>query len=284
MNTNSNVTVIIPCYNDGKFIVEAVNSILNQTLKAEKIIIIDDGSELETISILKTISQENIEIVFQENKGVCNARNVGINLAKTTYILNLDADDYFEANFIEKAVEIFNNNLNIGVVGCFYRMFKGNVIDKEIIKPLGGTVKNFLVKNNGMSCSMFRKDCWEEVSGYDEKLINGYEDWDFWISILSHKWEMYIIKEELFNYRIKEISRDQKALKDFDFELRQYIFLKHKPIFLDNYEFYALELLRINCNFRREKSVLEKSLNYQIDKVLLFPLRLVNKILKKLST
>ncbi|MFV5686292.1 glycosyltransferase family 2 protein [Flavobacterium sp. GB2R13] len=280
MEIKSNVTVIIPCYNDGKYIVEAVNSILNQTLKPEKIIIIDDGSNLETKMILKTISHEMISIVFQENQGVCKARNVGIDRATTDYILTLDADDYFEPTFIEKAVLVLNTNESIGVVGCLYKVIKGNITQKESVKPLGGTVKNFLVKNNGMACSLFRKNCWQEVSGYDEKMCKGYEDWEFWIAVLRNKWEMHIIQEDLFNYRMKPISRDTKALKDFDFELRQYIFLKHKPVFLEHYEFYALELLRINCNFRRKNNTLENSLNYEIGEILLFPLRLVKRLLQ----
>lgn len=284
MNKRSNVTVIIPCYNDGQYIMEAVNSILNQTLKAEKIIIVDDGSELATKNIFKTINNEKIQIVFQENRGVSNARNVGIQLANTDYILNLDADDYFEPTFIEKAVDILNNNSTIGVVGSFYNVFGDCEKDTEVIKPLGGTIKDFLLKNNGLASAMFRKSCWETVSGYDEKMSKGYEDWEFWIAVLSNNWKMHIIQEELFNYRIKPISRDKQALKDFDFDLRKYIFLKHKKVFFDHYEFYALELLRINCNFRRKNSILEKSINYEIGKLLLLPFRLVKKLFQSKLT
>lgn len=282
MNKKSNVTVIIPCYNDGHYIMEAVNSILNQTLKAEKIIIIDDGSEQETKNILKEINNENIEIVFQENQGVCKARNAGIHLANTDYILNLDADDYFEPTFIEKAVNILNNNSTIGVVGCFYRKLQGNAADKEIIKPVGGTVNNFLVKNNGMACSMFRKNCWEAVGGYDEQMGNGFEDWEFWIAILKNNWEMHIINEVLFNYRIKELSRDQTAIKDFDFDLRKYIFLKHKEVFLSNFDSYALQLINENCNLRRKNKKLIDSLNYKTGTFILKPFRLLKRMIKNI--
>ena len=124
MEIKSNVTVIIPCYNDGKFIIEAVNSILNQTLKADKIIIVDDGSNAETKKVLKKINSNNVEIIYQENLGVCKARNRGVNLATTDYILTLDADDYFEPTFIEKSVEILNNNSNTGIVGCYAKLLK----------------------------------------------------------------------------------------------------------------------------------------------------------------
>lgn len=282
MAKKSNVTVIIPCYNDGNFIMEALNSILNQTLKAEKIIIIDDGSDIETREVFKRIKNEEVEVVFQENKGVSSARNKGVSLAKTDYILNLDADDYFESSFIEKAVKVLSENKGIGVVGCFYRRFKGKVLEKEIFKPLGGAVKDFLIKNNGLGTSMYRKVCWEKVSGYDENMLRGYEDWEFWIAVLSHNWKMHILPEVLFNYRIKRNSRDTKASDNFDFELRRFIFSKHKNIFIKYNEFYSQELLRISCELRRNKGVLENSLDFKIGKFLLYPLRFFKRIFKNL--
>lgn len=274
----SNVTVIIPCFNDGAYIMEAISSIVRQTVKAEKVIIVDDGSGLETLSILKNINIDNVEIIFQENKGVSNARNRGISLAKTKYILSLDADDYFEATFIEKAVQVLNDNPKIGVVGCYYSVFKNNKKAKEIIKTKGGTLKDFLVKNYGLGNSMFRKQCWSEVSGYDEKMVNGYEDWEFWISILGRNWGMYILDEVLFNYRKKESSRDSNAVKNFDFELRRYILFKHQQLYIDNFDFYAVQLLRENCNIRSGYNRLGDSIDTKIGKFILFPLRMLKKI------
>lgn len=278
MNSKSNVTVIIPCYNDGKFIVEALHSILNQTLNPEKVIIINDGSDSETKNILKAISFENVEIIHQENKGVCKTRNIGIGLAKTDYILNLDADDYFEPTFMENAVSILNNNREVGVVGCFYKKLINNKLENEIMKPLGGSITNFLVKNHAMNCSMYRKLCWEQVSGYDEQMVNGYEDWDFWISILKNGWQMHIIQEPLFTYRIKKASRDNNAFENHDLELRKYIFLKHKQEYLDNFESFTNQMLFSNHLIKRTKLKAINSLNYKIGSVILAPLRFLKKL------
>lgn len=274
MKVKSNVTVIIPCYNDGEFIMDGLYSIINQTLQADKIIIIDDGSDEETKKILNSIHHPLVQIIYQENKGVSAARNHAISLVQTDYILNLDADDYFEPRFIEKAVPILEKNLKIGVVGCFYRRIKNNKVEGEIIKPLGGNVKNFLIKNNALGTSLYRKQCWDELSGYDESMINGYEDWDFWISILNNNWEMYIINEVLFNYRIKNISRDQTAEKKHDYEIKKYIFLKHREIYLKHFESYALQLLENNSFLNQKNKQLKKSINYRLGTLLLNPLRI----------
>lgn len=281
MNLKSNVTVIIPCYNDGLYIMQALHSILNQTLKAENVIIVDDGSDKETKKVLERIKYDKVTIIYQENQGVSKARNNAIKLAQTDYILNLDADDYFELTFIEKAVEVLNNNQDVAAVGSLVKTLRNDVLDKEIKKPLGGSARDFIVKNNGLASSMFRKECWQQVSGYDEKMVNGYEDWEFWISILKHNWKMYIIQEPLFVYRIKPQSRDQKALKEHDFLLRKYIFLKHKELYLEHFEFYASELLRQNSIFRSNENKAKKTLDFRIGSLILSPVRLLKRMVKK---
>lgn len=280
MEIKSNVTVIIPCYNDGKFIIEAVNSILNQTLKADKIIIVDDGSNAETKKVLKNIKHSSVEIVYQENKGVSNARNTAIALAQTDYILNLDADDYFEPSFIEKAVAVLNNNNQVVAVSSYCRAFK-NDKSIEIIKPLGGKLKDFIVINNGRANSMFLKKSWEAVGGFDEKMHEGYEDWEFWIAILEQKGTMHIIKEVLSHYRIKNTSRDQKALENHDFELRKYIYLKHKVIYETYLDFYVFQLLLQNSLLRNSLNKAKNSIEFNLGKVILKPFRfLKNKVVK----
>jgi len=269
----SNTTVIIPCYNDGRYIVEALNSILNQTLKAEKIIIIDDGSDVETKKILKDIKIEDVEVVFQENKGVCVTRNIAVELAKTDYILNLDADDYFEPTFLEKAVNVLNNNAQVGVVGCYYKIFKNNRLDSNVVKPVGGSVKNLLVNNNAMNCSLYRKTCWDKVSGYDENMKEGYEDWDFWISILKHGWDMHILKEPLFVYRIKQNSRDIVAFKEHHMKLKLYIFEKHKQVYLDNFESYFNQVTYINYKLKLQNLKTENTKTSTIRNAILAPIK-----------
>lgn len=279
MNLNSNVTVIIPCYNDGEFILEALHSVLNQTLKAEKVIIIDDGSDNKTKLVLDSIEFEGVSLVSQENSGVSHARNKAIGLATTNYILNLDADDYLEPTFIEKAVQVLDNNKQVAVVGSYCRNFRGKNTELEIIKPLGGTVKDFIVKNNGRANSLFRKQCWTDVGGYDEEMLNGYEDWEFWIAILKQGFSMHIIKEVLTSYRIKEISRDQTALSKHDFELRNYIFNKHKEVFKEHFEFYAQELLRINSVLKNNVIKVKQSKEYQIGSFFSNPFKQIKRML-----
>lgn len=270
---SSNVTVVIPCYNDGAYIMKALQSVLTQTVLPSKIYIIDDGSRVETRDVLKKINNELVEIIYQKNQGVCSARNNGIEKATTKYILTLDADDYFENIFIEKSIHILDYNIEVGVVCCYYKEFGVGVVNKDIIKPEGRTVTDFLSKNNGVASALFRKNCWVEVGGYDTGFKKGYEDWDFWLSILSNSWRMEIIKEPLFNYRKKTTSRDTDAIAHYDEELRMKIFEKHKDIYTANLNLFMQQMLYKNNLAKNHLEKLQKGREYRLGDTLLSPLK-----------
>lgn len=280
MNKKSNVTVIIPCYNDGEYIIEALQSIYNQTLLPEKIILVDDGSEINTQKVLAGIKHPLVQIIRQENQGVSVARNRAIALSLTDFIVNLDADDYYEPTFIEKAVAILENNRNVGMVSSYCHTFTNNRAIK-IIKPLGGILTDFIVINNGRAAAMFRKSCWELVGGFDEKMKYGYEDWEFWIAVTKNGWSMHIIPEVLSHYRVKNNSRDRTAVTNHDFELRKYIFNKHQEVYTANFEFYCSALLRQNSLLRNSLRNAKESKEFLLGNKILSPLRFFKKIFIK---
>lgn len=279
MEKKSNVTVIIPCFNDGLYVKEALLSIQNQSLKADKVIVVDDGSDTATKEVLNTITFPNLEIIFQENQGVSVARNNAIHKATTPYILNLDADDILAPTFIEKAVAILNSNETIGAVGSYCQLFdtKNSCID--ILRPIGGTIQDFLIKNNVSANSMFRKVCWEQVNGFDANMRKGYEDWEFWIAITSNNWKVNVLDEILMYYRIKENSRDKKALKNYDLELRTYIFQKHKSIYLQHFDYSFTALLQRNATLKQAVQKNEASIEFRIGQLVLAPFRFLKKII-----
>ncbi len=99
------VSAIIPTYNYGKYVSEAIDSILEQSYKSIEIIVIDDGSVDNTAEVLKSYS-DKIHYFHQENSGLSAARNTGIKLAKGEFIAFLDADDKWKADKIKHQVEL----------------------------------------------------------------------------------------------------------------------------------------------------------------------------------
>jgi glycosyltransferase involved in cell wall biosynthesis len=97
------VSVIIPCFNQGEYVDQAVDSVLKQSFQDFEIVIVNDGStDPFTISHLQNYSRQKTTVVHTDNQGLAAARNNGIRQAKSEYILPLDADDKIGATFLEK--------------------------------------------------------------------------------------------------------------------------------------------------------------------------------------
>ncbi len=115
----SKVSVVIPCYNHGEYLDQAVESVLEQTFQDFEIIIVDDGStDQSTIDLLKGYNKPKTYVIRTDNQGLASARNNGIKEAKGKYILPLDADDKIGKEYLEKAVKILDENDDIGIVYC----------------------------------------------------------------------------------------------------------------------------------------------------------------------
>lgn len=277
------VSIIIPYYNDGQYIEQAIQSILDQTYSNMEIIVIDDGSNNETKNILKDLDQKIDLLITQENKGTSAARNIGISSAKGKFILPLDSDDYFEPDFIEKSVNILEKDSRVGLVTCHAHIIKDDNITGEIIS-VGGQARDMLIRNGVLANSLFRKKVWEDVSGYDEKMVQGYEDWDFNISITQKGWQVYVIDEFLFNYRLKKKSRNTIANFSHKYDLLTYINLKHQDTFVNNYSENIQNLFARMEKIEKEKIKIENSLANRLGRVILKPVRLIRSILNRNST
>ncbi len=275
------VSVIIPCYNQAQFLSEALQSVLNQSYGNWECIIINDGSldNTEEVAAQWLIKDSRFKYIKKANGGLSSARNEGISNARGNYIVTLDSDDKYETTFIEKATFILNNKSEIGVVSSWgIRFFKNKYYD--IFKPIGGTIDNFLFFNASIGTAMFRKNCWEECGGYDEEMLNGYEDWEFYIRVAKNGWLTEIIEEPLFYYRQHKSSMRVKALNIYDKEIRSYIFKKHKDLYIKNYDQTIENLLTsIDLNKKNELKRIN-SIDFKLGKLILKPFRFIKKRFK----
>ncbi|RZJ99928.1 MAG: glycosyltransferase family 2 protein, partial [Flavobacterium sp.] len=231
MTSNPFISVIIPCYNDGLYLPETVKRLSLQSYKHFEILVVNDGStDTHTLKVLKELEAKNIRVLHKENGRMSSARNHGVKHAKGSLIAALDADDYFAPSFFEKAVEILAQKKEIGVVTSYIKLF-GEV--NKTAKPRGGNEFNFLFSNQCPACAMVRKDCWDEVNGYDEAMKNGYEDWEFYIRITQKKWLIHVIPEILLYYRQTKKSVHKNDTLPHRHELVSYIVEKHKNWYIE---------------------------------------------------
>lgn len=197
------VSIIVPVYNVLPcYIEEALDSALASTYQNKEIIVVNDGStSKETLSFLKNYNNPKVKIINQINMGLAEARNTGIKNATGKYILPLDADDKIEPTYIEKAVKIIDSKKKIGIVYCEADMF--GAINKKWELP-EFKMKNMLRFNCIFCTALFRKTDWERVGGYKKIMKYGWEDYEFWLSLLELGVKVYRIPEILFHYRQHE--------------------------------------------------------------------------------
>ncbi len=268
------VSAIIPCYNQGQYVDEAVDSVLNQTFQDLEIIVVDDGSTDEfTLEKLKNYTKPKTTVLHTTNQGLPAARNNGINIAKGEYILVLDADDYFEPTFLEKAVRVVEQRPEVGIVACGICYF-GSINRK--IMPKSGDIRVCLAQSGTVGSVFFRKICWEQAGGYHAH-VWGYEDWDFNLSVTKRGWQLHIIEEYLFNYRQHSVSMRKEA-HTMRPDLVKKLVQEHR----EEYEKYVDEVVfekeRKIQALAQEKRTLRNSLDYKIGRCILKPFRAVKRV------
>lgn len=257
------VSVIMPCYNDGQYIEEAIDSVLNQSYKDIELIIIDDGSDDEyTIRVINNISHEKIKVLHTDHLRPAGARNYGISLSTGKYILPVDSDDKIEPTYIEQAVNILAGNPQIGVVYCQADLF-GEQSGRWDLPTY--SFETMLLDNIVFVTALFYKKDWEKVGGFNTSMDSGMEDYDFWLSILGLGKQIYQIPETLFHYRIKKVSRTTQFM-DNSIQVKEIyrrMYDNHEEFYQKNAKTYA-KVLR---DALIEQIFLKRKYEYQLSKI-----------------
>lgn len=200
------ISVVIPTYNYGRFVGDAVSRVLGQTLQAGEVIVVDDGSTDETEAVVREFG-DRVRYVRQENQGVCAARNAGVKMSSGDYIAFADADDVWEPTKIEKQLAKFADDPLIGLVHCGMREFDretGETIEIHLDGQEGWVAEEVLLWERpaiigpGGTVMVSRK-AFDEAGGFDTRLKVG-EDWDFCYRV-ARKFKVGFVPEPLVNYR-----------------------------------------------------------------------------------
>ncbi len=215
LGENGKVSVIIATRNRGKFLGRSIECILSQTWKNLELIIVNDGSEDDTEEVVKRFSDSRIKYIKNEtNRGVSYARNAGLKSAQGRFIVYQDDDDLCRLDKIEKQVRcMLKQPLDVGMAYCVTlnhcRAISGSKDKTPIYIPDGkkdgyngcsGFIFPKILPKNFVACTamIIRKECFDEVGGFDEKLF-AYEDWDITLR-LAKRYDVKLIPEVLYDY------------------------------------------------------------------------------------
>jgi len=259
MRSFPTITVIIPCYNDGEYLREALDSVFHQSSDDWEIIVVDDCStDVVTQRVLSGICDERVRLFrTQEQSGPAVARNLAIRNAAGSYILPLDADDKIGTSYLEKAKNLLDSSMDLEIVYCHASLFG---LSHGPWKLPSFEPSRFVLDNMIFSSALFRKSTWERVGGYSENMLEGMEDYDFWIKILSHGGRVHCINECLFHYRIKRKSRTTVLLskKNDDISAAYAKLLENNISFFSRKENVRVVFLELQKRLHKEK-LLESS-------------------------
>jgi glycosyltransferase involved in cell wall biosynthesis len=225
------VSIVIPACNAGQFIAEAIDSVLAQTFTDFEVIVVDDGSTDDTREVVARFTDHRLRYVYQDHAGVSAARNAGIRQAQGRYIAFLDADDWWLPHKLALQVQILDACSEVGLVYCgAYRVRNGRVISKFRARYRGDVFKPLLVRGNekvmagSASAVIIRKECFEQVGGFDEECFAA-EDWEMWLR-LAARYEFDCVPDCLVAVRFHEENTSAKAER-----MRQGISITFRKIF-----------------------------------------------------
>jgi glycosyltransferase involved in cell wall biosynthesis len=228
------VSVVVPCYNGGRFLEQLLATLSAQTFRDFEIIIVDDGSDDgETPARLAGLPPllapaRSIRVVRQANLGPGAARNAGFRVARAPFVFPLDCDDTIAPNLIADAMSRLASATPDVAVACSYLRLGGP--DGEVLAR-GLDRFEVLFSNTLSSCFLIRKEAWERIGGYDEAMRDGYEDWEFALNLAHAGYRGIAIPEPLYVYRYTEGGLLFGRSSDRHGALWRHIRAKHRDLY-----------------------------------------------------
>jgi Glycosyltransferases involved in cell wall biogenesis len=196
------ISIIIPCYNHGQYLIDAIRSVEECNDKnLYEIIILNDGStDKLTTDLFQQLNNDGYNVINQTNQGLGAARNNAIKNAKGQYILPLDSDNKISPEYIYESIKIFDEQPEVAMVYGDAEYFGGKTGRWNVGEF---NLQKLMLGNYIDACAVFRKSVWEALGGYDEKMpVMGFEDWDFWLNMSFKNYAFHYINKIMFYYRV----------------------------------------------------------------------------------
>lgn len=262
------LSVIIPCYNHGKYLPEALASVDKSSNRDEiEVIIINDGSDDElTNNYIASLDQRKYVIINQENLGLAKARNNGIMKAKSDYVLILDSDNYIEEIFILDFFDLIHRKVAFDALYGDARFFG----EENKIQVQGEIDLLKLLNSNYIdACAIFNKSTLLKLNLYDDKMpFMGWEDWELWLKIKFYNYKALYNHKVYFNYRYRNNSMIRVLNNENYIETKRYLAAKFLSSndnvlsLIDCYLFNYLSIKRLNKVFIHK---IKRRVNYFLE-------------------
>ena len=214
VNSDYKVSVIVPVYNVEQYLSDCLESICRQTLKGIEIIVVNDGSTDNSLSIIESFQQKysNMKLINKKNGGLSSARNAGIDMAVGEYLFFVDSDDFIDLDTLEKMyVKAKETHCPLIICGILQywsnnkkKLYKKCISDKESIYDADLLYKLQLSGRMGCQCcnKLYDRNIWIKNSLFFQE-GKYYEDIDMAFRVIQVYRKAYIINEPLYKYRMR---------------------------------------------------------------------------------
>lgn len=197
------VSIIIPAYNQGEYLKQAIESSLAQTFCDFEVIVVDDGSTDSTPEVVKGFTDSRIHYLRQENKGLSGARNTGIRNSRGQYLTFLDSDDLFLPDKLALLIAAFQQHPEMGMIAGQALLIDehGKLIDTTFNSTMQGDSAELILGNPFHVGSIMVLKSWQEKIGFFDENLRSYEDWDMWLRLVKAGCKIMTIDQPVSLYR-----------------------------------------------------------------------------------
>ena len=222
---NLKVSIIIPYFNHGEFILNTLNSVYKQLYSNIEIILVNDSStDKKSIEVFNLIDNPLVKKFTIPNGGPCTAKNFGVKEASGDIIGFLDSDNEFLDGYVLGAVNALNNIEIDWFYGDAEYFGDKTGVRKQELKGKEEIFINSPVDN----CIFIRKQTFTKLGGFDEYLnFLGLEDWEFILRLIINDKRFVYLPKPMFKYRVIKSSRSFNEAKKHKNKIEQYVFNKH---------------------------------------------------------
>jgi glycosyltransferase involved in cell wall biosynthesis len=221
-------SVIIPAYNQGRYLGAAIRSVLEQTRQDFEIIVVDDGSTDGTYSVAHAFADPRVRYVYQENRGLSAARNTGIRHATGEFLSFLDSDDQFLPRNLELLRDAFEGDPDLGLAAGQAVLIdeQGQPLDKVYDRRPPEKGPEWLLGNPLAVDSILLRRSWIDTVGPFDETLRAYEDWDLWLRLARAGCRMGWVCQPVSLYRFhgQQMTRDAKRMTEANFAVLDKLF------------------------------------------------------------
>lgn len=190
------VSVVIPCFNYGRFLGEAIESVLRQTHSPIEVIVVDDGSTDDTERVARGYPAT---VLRQPNAGVCVAANAGFRAARGEFVMRLDADDRLVCTYVQKTLAGLQDDPGSDFAYTDVAYF-GASTGTYAVEPF--TPESLVERNYVHASALMRRVSLQRVGGYNVNMTSArYEDWDLWLGFVERGMRGLYVPGQLLLYR-----------------------------------------------------------------------------------